>query len=114
MGDGPEPTRQRVLYGRVEFRLLPIFGPERTLVRPPHSEVQGKVLGGPKVILEEEGVGPPARQPGGAVLRELRALDGPQQETGERVPRVRPERVGGGVGEVVNAGGAVLLEAVIP
>ena len=55
----------------------------------------------------------PGRHGTRAILRELRALHRSQQEAGERVPRIGPERKGGGVGEVIDAGGAVLLQVVI-
>lgn len=91
MDDRAAAAGDRVDRLRVELRLLPILGLVRALVRPAQTEIQRQAGPGPKLVLNVEAVGPPARQPGGQIARELGALDGAEQEGGEAVSGVRAE-----------------------
>src|SRR5262249_16015736 len=117
-GQGPLGVRdrafessERVRSVRVELSLLPELGLERALIAPREAEGEGKIFGRFEEVAEIDAVLPPLRQPGGAVLRELRVADRAQQESGESVAApgdAGPEREAGRAGEVIDAGGGVL------
>src|SRR5262249_23754306 len=68
MHNRPQAAGDRVFRRRVEFRLLAVLGCVGRFVGPAETVVDGEVADWLPVVLQVEGIAPPARQPGGEGL----------------------------------------------